>query len=127
MVEHDLSCVRWRDGRGRPPLHRQFPQKLAAFTGSVRCPNCFHWRRRSPLEIALLAPEKIELISALDRLQETLAQKQEEIFAQLKSIDSAWGQDKAGSVDALLDIYQSLSYVGKWLGQTQEDLMRLNE
>lgn len=82
---------------------------------------------QSPLEIALLAPEKLELLARLECSQNMLAQKQEEIFVQLKSIDASWEQDKAGSVDVLLEIYQGLSYVGKWLAQTQEDLMRLKE
>ena len=70
---------------------------------------------QTPLEIALLAPEKIQIVAGLERLQKALVQKQEELFAQLKSADAAWSRDKSDSVEALLEIYQSLSYVGKWL------------
>jgi curved DNA-binding protein CbpA len=82
---------------------------------------------QTPLEIALLAPDKLELLRVLDRLLEVLAQKQEGIFTQLQFVDAVWEQDKAGSVDTLLEIYQGLSYVGKWLGQVREDWARLKE
>lgn len=70
---------------------------------------------QSPLEIALLAPEKLDLITALERLQNMLLREQEEILARLKALDAAWGKNNASCVDALLEIYQGLSYVGKWL------------
>ena len=82
---------------------------------------------QTPLEIALLAPEKLELAAALERMSGLLAGKQDDILVQLKSADAAWERDKPGSADALLEIYQSLSYVGKWLAQAREDLMRLKE
>src|ERR1700677_5271685 len=69
---------------------------------------------QTPLEVALLAPEKHEILRVLDQLLDVLVKKQEGIFTQLKFVDAVWEQDKAGSLDTLLEIYQSLSYVGKW-------------
>lgn len=82
---------------------------------------------QSPLEIALLTPEKIELIGAMERLLEILTREEAKIFAQLKAADTAWERDKAGSLEALLEIYQGLSYAGKWLAQVRGDLARLAE
>jgi curved DNA-binding protein CbpA len=82
---------------------------------------------QSPLEIALLASEKIELLRVLDKLLGVLTKKQEGIFTQLKFLDAVWEQDKAGSLDALVETYQSVSYIGKWTEQVRGDLARLEE
>lgn len=82
---------------------------------------------QTPLEIALLASEKLEMERVLEQLLDLLVKKQNGILTQLKFLDAVWEQDKAGSLDTLLEIYQSLSYVGKWLAQVREDLARLGE
>ncbi|HWB60884.1 MAG TPA: DnaJ domain-containing protein [Chthoniobacteraceae bacterium] len=82
---------------------------------------------KTRLEIAMLYPDRIALLGSLQLLQEILAEKRDEIFARLKSADANWERDKAACVDPLLEIHQSLSYVGKWLAQVEEDLVRLKE
>lgn len=82
---------------------------------------------QSPLETALLTPEKLELIASTEHLQNILLAEQEEFYARLKTLDGAWRKNSAASADPLLEIYQSLSYTGKWLAQVQEDAMRLKE
>jgi len=82
---------------------------------------------KSPLEIALMAPEKLGLLAALEKLLEALNSKHEGILTQIKFMDAGWEEDKATSQTALLDIYQGISYVGKWTDQVREDLAKLGE
>jgi hypothetical protein len=81
----------------------------------------------SSLEIALLASEKLELIPVLEKLLAILNQKHEGMLMQLKFIDAIWEEDHGKSKSALLDTYQSISYIGKWIEQLQNDLTRLEE
>ena len=82
---------------------------------------------KSPIEIALLSSEKIELLGVLEKLLGVLTQKLDGIFMQLKFIDAVWEDDRASSRDALVDIYQGVSYVGRWIDQVREDVLKLNE
>jgi len=83
--------------------------------------------RKTPLEVALMASENIELHTVLEKLLALLDQKHEAILTQIKFMDAVWEEDKAGSQDALLDVYQCISYVGKWMDQVRGDLVRLGE
>ena len=82
---------------------------------------------KTPLEIALMASEKLELLTVLEKLLVILDQKNAGILTQIKFMDAVWEQDKATSQKALLDIYQSISYVAKWLDQVRDDLMKLGD
>lgn len=82
---------------------------------------------QTPLEIALLAPEQLELEQTLARLLALLEHKMEGLLTQLKFVDAVWEQDKAGAQDTLIEIYQGLSYVGKWITQVREDQAKLSE
>jgi curved DNA-binding protein CbpA len=82
---------------------------------------------QSPLEIALLAPKKLKMQDVLDGLQNTLVQRQEGFLTHLKFLDALWDGDRASLLNPLLEIHHGLSFMGKWLAQVQEDLMRLKE
>jgi DnaJ-domain-containing protein 1 len=84
-------------------------------------------RARTPVEAALMASEKMELINVLEKLEALLTQKRDGIFMQLKFIDAVWDEDRASSVSTLLEIYQSISYVGKWLDQVRGDILKMSE
>ncbi|MGB8355364.1 MAG: DnaJ domain-containing protein [Chthoniobacteraceae bacterium] len=81
---------------------------------------------KTPLETALMASEKIELLAVLEKLLAVLNQKHEGILTQIKFMDAVWEEDKASSEGALLDIYQSVSYVGKWIDQVREDILKMS-
>ena len=81
---------------------------------------------KTPLEIALMAAEKLELLTVLEKLLVLLNQKHEAILTQIKFMDAVWEEDKASSQSALLDIYQSISYVGKWIDQVREDILKMS-
>jgi hypothetical protein len=82
---------------------------------------------QSPVEIALVAPEKLKMLDVAERLQKLLLQRREGFLTHLKFADALWDQDKASSLNALIEIHDGLSFMGKWLGQVEEDLMRLKE
>ena len=81
---------------------------------------------KTSLETALMASEKIELLAVLEKLLAVLNQKHEGILTQIKFMDAVWEEDKASSEGALLDIYQSVSYVGKWIDQVREDILKMS-
>jgi DnaJ-domain-containing protein 1 len=83
-------------------------------------------RLSTPLELALIASEQVELMAVLERLRALLEQKQEGILVQLKFVDAVWEDDRERSGKTLLDIYQSVSYVGKWIDQIREDLLKMS-
>lgn len=82
---------------------------------------------KSPLETALLASERLELIPVLEKLLAILNQKHEGVLMQLKFIDAIWEEDHGKSKSTLLDTYQGLSYIGKWIEQLNSDLQKLND
>lgn len=82
---------------------------------------------KTPLESALMASEKLDLLAVLEKLMTILNQKLEGILTQLKFMDAVWEEDKARSQGAILDIYQSISYVGKWIDQVRNDMVKMNE
>lgn len=82
-------------------------------------------KAKTPLERALLASEKNACCKSAKKTLAMLAQKQEGILMQLQFIDTVWADDKANSANALLDIYQGISYVGKWIDQAREDAMKM--
>jgi curved DNA-binding protein CbpA len=82
-------------------------------------------KAKSPLEQALLAGEKNERTEAAEKTLALLVQKQDDCLTQLQFIDSVWDYEKADSATALLDIYQGISYFGKWIEQVREDLAKL--
>jgi DNA-binding winged helix-turn-helix (wHTH) protein len=75
----------------------------------------------------LMAAEKLELLTVLEKLLALLNQKHEAILTQIKFMDAVWEEDKASSQNALLNVYQSISYVGKWIDQVRNDLVKLGE
>ena len=81
----------------------------------------------TPIEAALMASERIELLSVLEKLLALLIQKRDGIFMQLKFIDAVWEEDRDTSAGTLVDIYQSISYINRWIDQLREDMMKLGE
>ncbi len=82
-------------------------------------------KAKSPLEHALLAAEKNERTESAEKTLALLVQKQEGVLMQLQFIDSVWDYEKADSAAALLDIYQGISYFGKWIEQVRGDLVKM--
>jgi curved DNA-binding protein CbpA len=82
---------------------------------------------KKPVEAALLEPEKLGLLVVLGKLLELLIQKREGFFMQLRFLDTIWEDDRAKSEPALIEIYQSISYIGKWIVQVREDILKVNE
>lgn len=82
-------------------------------------------RLTTPLEIALLSSEQLELTGVLEKLLSVLNQKHEGLLMQLKFIDAVWEEDRASSKDTLVEIYQEISYVGRWIEQTREDVHKM--
>jgi len=84
-------------------------------------------KSKTPLETALMASEKLDLLAVLEKLMTILNQKHEGIITQLRFMDAVWEEDRAGSQGALRDIYQSISYIGKWIDQVRNDMVKMNE
>jgi curved DNA-binding protein CbpA len=80
---------------------------------------------RSPIARAMLAPEKMMVMDAVETQIAALNEIRETLLEEIREIDRAWPRDAASGAQRLAAIAHSLAFVGKWLAQLREGYARL--
>lgn len=78
------------------------------------------------LSRSLLKPQIVELQKEVGSLREKVRNLNDGANEQLREINSAWQNDRAGRVAALTNLYFTLAYVGRWSGQLDELAFQLS-
>jgi len=84
-----------------------------------------HAAASSPLAKALLSTEQYVVQERIEEIIATLEAKQAALLGQLHEVDALWTADRAAALLVLPGLWQSLGYIGKWLGTLREALFRL--
>ena len=78
------------------------------------------------LSRSLLKPQTVDLQKEAGSLAETVRNLNDDATAQLRTIDSAWQNDRAGQLEALSNLYFRFAYLGRWSAQLDELVFQLS-
>jgi curved DNA-binding protein CbpA len=120
---------------GAPPSANQsIPQELqelflliGALTQGA---NALHEKIRTAsnaLSRSLLKPQIVELEKEVSDLRRKVRELIEPANVQLREINSAWQNDRAGQTAALTNLYFTFAYLGRWSAQLDELAFQLSQ
>jgi curved DNA-binding protein CbpA len=120
---------------GAPPSANQsIPQELqelflliGALTQGA---NALHEKIRTAsnaLSRSLLKPHIVELEKEVSDLRRKVRELIEPANVQLREINSAWQNDRAGQIATLTNLYFTFAYLGRWSAQLDELAFQLSQ
>ena len=122
---------------GRRPTDLQsIPEELASFflrVGVLGCEADSRNRRRQAADSLILRTEMFtadqSVTDEMLTVEQELLARRDELLLQVKALDSRWlaeGENRADQLRALEQMYRSLSFLTRWLGQVQERVLQLS-
>jgi curved DNA-binding protein CbpA len=79
------------------------------------------------LSRSLLKPQIVELEKEVSDLRRKVRELNDTANGQLREINSAWGDDRAGQVVPLSNLYITFAYLGRWSAQLDELAFQLSQ
>ena len=75
---------------------------------------------------AMMAGEQLSLRGEVEAWMESLRQREEQLFEELRAVDRFWTLAGERDPQKLLLLYQSFSYLSRWIDQARERLFALS-